>query len=522
MRSGPAEKHARNDNERHMHTPETRRAGFADIGQFIAASAQRTGHACAIDDGTRAVTYAAFEARCVQTACALNALGVAPGDRVAILAENRIEYLELAVAAARVGAILCALNWRFTPSELAHCIALTQPSVLFMSARFAALVEALEGPTIIHLGDEFEALLASAPPIAPAPEVQPDDGYIILYTSGTTGASKAALISHRAELARFALSRMDAGLAPGDGFVAWAPLFHMVALEHALHVLASGGTVYLVDGADVERIVRLAETVPQWWLVLLPGMLDRVVDAMAARGRKPAPIKIVGALADLVSPDLIAATSRLFNAPYWNTFGSTETGMLPFAGTQFRIGDRPESLAKAANSMHVFKLVDEQDQSVAIGKPGEVVVRGPTVFSGYWAAEHTNEREFRGGWFHMGDVFIARPDGLYDYVDRVKYLIKTGAENVYPAEIERVLMTDSRVLEAVVVRRPDPKWGEVPVALVCCTTPAPSREELLAFCRTKLAGYKMPKDVIFVSSVDEFPRSTSGKILRQVLEDRVR
>ena len=119
-------------------------------------------------------------------------------------------------------------------------------------------------------------------------------------------------------------------------------------------------------------------------------------------------------------------------------------------------------------------------------------------------------------------MFVARSDGLYDYVDRAKYLIKTGAENVYPAEIERVLMSDPRVLEAVVVRRPDAKWGEVPVALVCCSTPAPSREELLSFCRANLAGYKMPKDILFVASQDEFPRSTSGKILRQVLEQRVR
>lgn len=500
---------------------DTQLAGFADIAQLITATARAKGDAIAIDDGTRAVSYATFEARSSRAGNALIKLGVTPGDRIAVLAENRIEYLELAVAASRVGAILCALNWRFTASELAHCVQLTQPVLLFVSTRCGALAPAV-GPQLIQFGDEFDALLESASSISSSVIVRPEDGYIILYTSGTTGASKAALISHRAELARFCLSQIDSGLAPGDGFVAWAPLFHMVALEHALHVLAVGGTVHLVDGADIDRIVRLAETVPQWWLVLLPGMMDRVVEAMSMRGRRPAPIRIVGALADLVSPELVAATSHIFNAPYWNTFGSTETGMLPFAGTRFAIGERPLSLAKAANSLHVFKLVDETDRVVDCGEPGEVAVRGATVFSGYWNAEETNRREFRGGWFHMGDVFVARPDGLYDYVDRAKYLIKTGAENVYPAEIERVLMTDPRVLEAVVVRRPDARWGEVPVALVCCSSPAPSRDELLALCRTKLAGYKQPKEVLFVASPDEFPRSTSGKILRQVLEQRVR
>ncbi len=500
----------------------TREAGFADFGQLIAATAQRRGAAIALDDGQRALSYSAFDARANRAARALVAYGLQPGERIAVLAENRIEYLELAVAAARGGVILCALNWRFTAAELDHCITLTAPRLLFVSARHATLLDGIQGITMITFGDAYEALLAPCSEGAPPAMVEAEDGFIILYTSGTTGASKAALISHRAELARLALSRIDTALAAGDNFVAWAPLFHMVALEHALHVLALGGTVHIVDGADIDRIVYLASHVPQWWLVLLPGMVDRVVEAFARSGHKPAPLKMVGALADLVSPTLMAATSHLFQAPYWNTFGSTETGMLPFAGTRFAIGEEPASLAKAANSMHLFKLVDAEDRDVAPGMPGEVAVRGPTLFSGYWNAPETNAHDFRGGWFHMGDVFCARPDGLYDYVDRVKYLIKTGAENVYPAEIERVLMADARVLEAVVVRRADAKWGEVPVALVCCRAPAPSAAELFELCRARLPGYKQPKDIRFVASQDDFPRSTSGKIQRQELEKWVR
>jgi len=149
-------------------------------------------------------------------------------------------------------------------------------------------------------------------------------------------------------------------------------------------------------------------------------------------------------------------------------------------------------------------------------------VRGPTLFSGYWQAPEVNAREFRGGWFHMGDVFVERDDGRYDYVDRAKYLIKTGAENVYPAEIERALMSDRRVIEAVVVRRPDARWGEVPVALVACHEPRPSADELFTVCRAQLARYKQPKEIRFVDSPEAFPRSTSGKIQRQLLEQQVR
>jgi fatty-acyl-CoA synthase len=504
-----------------------RLAGFNDIAQCIASTAARQGRHIAVDDGARALDYAEFDRRAWAAAAALRALGIAAGDRVAVLAENRIEYLELALAAARTGGILAALNWRFSAPEIAHCVRLTAPALVFVSQRFLPLLrEAAIGDTrVIVLEDGWDALLEPALAAGPARlacTLDPEDGYIILYTSGTTGMSKAALISHRAEVARLALGRIDSLLAPGDNFVAWAPLFHMVALEHALHVLALGGTVHVVDGADIDRIVDLALRVPQWWLVLLPGMIDRVVDAMASRGRPPAPLKIVGALADLVSPDLVAATSRLFKAPYWNTFGSTETGMLPFAGTRFAPGERPATLAKAVNSNHLFRLVDDEDRAVARGQPGEVAVRGPTIFSGYWHAEATNAHEFRGGWFHMGDVFVEREDGRYDYVDRAKYLIKTGAENVYPAEIERALMADHRVIEAVVVRRADARWGEVPVAFVCCQHPPPSADDLFAVCAVSLARYKQPKEIRFVASPDDVPRSTSGKVQRQALEKLLR
>jgi fatty-acyl-CoA synthase len=267
-----------------------RLAGFNDIAQCIASTAARQGRHIAVDDGARALDYAEFDRRAWAAAAALRALGIAAGDRVAVLAENRIEYLELALAAARTGGILAALNWRFSAPEIAHCVRLTAPALVFVSQRFLPLLrEAAIGDTrVIVLEDGWDALLEPALAAGPARlacTLDPEDGYIILYTSGTTGMSKAALISHRAEVARLALGRIDSLLAPGDNFVAWAPLFHMVALEHALHVLALGGTVHVVDGADIDRIVDLALRVPQWWLVLLPGMIDRVVDGAAENRR---------------------------------------------------------------------------------------------------------------------------------------------------------------------------------------------------------------------------------------------
>jgi len=154
------------------------------------------------------------------------------------------------------------------------------------------------------------------------------------------------------------------------------------------------------------------------------------------------------------------------------------------------------------------------------GEPGELAIRAPTLFSGYWNNPKANSEDFRGGWFHMGDVFVRNPDGSLSFVDRRKYLIKSGGENIYPAEIERVLLTEPRVADAVVIRRSDARWGEVPVAYVVRKDETLTAQDLTTLCREHIAGYKVPKEVHFVT--DEFlPRSTTGKIMRHELEKRV-
>jgi fatty-acyl-CoA synthase len=165
----------------------------------------------------------------------------------------------------------------------------------------------------------------------------------------------------------------------------------------------------------------------------------------------------------------------------------------------------------------VLRLVDPDDRDVPDGTPGELLIRGPTLFSGYWNAPDTNARDFRNGWFHLGDVFTRNPDGTLDFVDRVKYLIKSGGENIYPAEIEQVLLRDPRVADAVVVRRTDATWGEVPIAFVARRDAALTEADLVEACRNSLARYKRPKEIRFIAAED-LPRSTTGKIQRHEVE----
>ena len=238
---------------------------------------------------------------------------------------------------------------------------------------------------------------------------------------------------------------------------------------------------------------------------------------LRARTIVPRGIKIVGVMADLVPPHEIAEITTLLQAPYGNTFGATETGCPPASSNLVPIGVAPTRLSKEQSPYCEIRLVDEQGKDVPDGASGELWMRGPTLFSGYFRSPEANEECFAGGWFHMGDAFRRNPDGTIDFVDRIKYLIKTGGENVYPAEIERVILGDARVSECCVVKRPDPKWSEVPVAFVARTDETLTADDLYARCRAELARYKQPKDIRFLA-FDAFPRSASGKVKRYELE----
>jgi fatty-acyl-CoA synthase len=502
-----------------------RRAANSTVATLFAAQAGRQPAAPAAADGARSLTYGELAGRVARLAGVLAARGAGRGARVAILSENRLEYLELTLAAAHVGAVAACQNWRLAPAELRHCIDLVQPALTFASPRHAPKLAAAAPASAgardpIVFGDDYERLLAGTTPHPGADDVDPEDPLLILYTSGTTGLPKGAVISHRAQIARNLVTRAEFGVAARDTFAAWSPLYHMGGADNSLGTLMSGGKVIVVDGFDRERLADVVAAEPLGWLLLMPGMVADFAATLEARAVRPKGIKLCGVMADLVPPAEIARITRLLGAPYANTFGATETGCPPCSSNLIPVGVVPARLSKEQSPFCEIKLVDAEDREVPAGAPGEICVRGPTLFGGYWNAAETNAHDFRGGWFHMGDVFVRNPDGTLDFVDRVKYLIKSGGENIYPAEIERVILNDPRVADAAVVRRPDARWGEVPVAFVARRDPALTDDDLFRRCRAELAGYKQPKEIRFIGA-DEFPRSASGKIQRHELEKRL-
>ncbi|PXA84816.1 acid--CoA ligase [Nostoc sp. 3335mG] len=436
--------------------------------------------------------------------------GVRRGDRVAVLSENRSEYTIVQIACAKLGAIVACQNWRLSPKELQHCVTLVEPVLLLASPRYLALADEIgAGCPIADLstmGGEGDTVHAA----------EPEDPFLIIYTSGTTGLPKAAAISQRAEIARMCALRMDLRIEPEDGYVSWAPMFHMGGTEHLLATLMSGGHGFVIDGFQVDAILDVVAAHRIGWLMLVPATIEPLLERFAERPRAVAGIKALGCMADLVPSAIVQAVTTAFGAPYLNSFGATETGMPPFSGGLIAPGSVPVSLDKQISSLIDIRLVGADGQDVAPGEPGEAWVRGPTVFSGYWNAEQANADSFRDGWFRMGDLLRQTEHG-YAFVGRSKYLIKSGGENIYPAEIERVLLADPRVVDAIVVRRPDARWGEVPVAVIARNEESFDAATVEALCRDALASYKRPRDVVFIDMA-LFPRSASGKIIREEVE----
>lgn len=499
----------------------TETAAYAlTVADLLRKQAGTRAHAVALQDARGVLSYVELDRAASRLAQALLVRGLRAGDRVAVLSENCREYLQLQLAAAKIGVVVACLNWRLADAEITHCLRLVSPCMVFVSLRHAPTLARVEHgvPQVILIETQFDTFLSGVLEDDPLIDVDPEQGLVILYTSGTTGLPKGAVISQRAMVARAMCFAGEYGITAEHTYVAWSPLFHMAATDFSLATLMIGGKVVVQDGLDVDRLCATIAAEPIGWLVAMPGMIDVLIDGLRRNATRPRGVCVVGAMADLVPLQQIADLTGLLNAPYINSFGATETGLAPASGALLAPGVVPTSLAKRESAFCSLRLVDADDRDVPLGTPGEAALRGPTLFSGYWNAPETNAHDFRGGWFHMGDLFVRQADGSLNFVDRAKYLIKSGGENIYPAEIERVLLAHEAVLDAAVVRRSDAQWGEVPLAFVALKPGAAADAQALTqWCRAQLAGYKVPKDIRFVDAA-AFPRSSTGKIQRHEIE----
>jgi acyl-CoA synthetase (AMP-forming)/AMP-acid ligase II len=475
---------------------------------------------CMVGEG-RSLTFAECDRRADQLAAALAARGVVAGDRVALLALNEVEYLEIQVAAQRLGAILVPLNYRLAVAELAFIAGDAGARLLIHGPGQAEPARALGLPTL-HLGPEgvgesYEQLLADHPDPERRGPLEVGAAACILYTSGTTGRPKGAVLSNLALYARAAAHGVELPIAPGEVFVQTLPMFH-IASNLSYGFTYCGATNVLVKAFDAEAVTDTIARHAATHVLLVPTTINMLCNHPVASTADFSSLRTVLYGASPIAPEVLRRAIEVFGCGFVQFFGMTETS----GCTLLRAADHdpvrfPERLASAGTDTVSFetRVVDAADRELPPGEVGEIVTRGPAVMTGYWNQPEASAEALRNGWMHTGDLGYRAADGYLYVTDRLKDMIVSGAENVYPREVEDVLFEHPDVLDAAVIGVPDERWGERVHAVVCLR---PGRSlgaaALQAFCRERLASYKCPRSVAFV---EELPRNVTGKVLKREL-----
>jgi len=473
-------------------------------------------------------TYGAMARRVVELAGGLSERGVGRGQVVALLSYNCPEFLETIFAANYLGAIAMPINWRLAAPEVRYILEHSAASALVCDEALADLAdEASRGiePAIVracissHVPSEGWTTLASlrAPDaITPVATVAGDDIHRLMYTSGTTGRPKGVMISHAnlawknlAHIVEFGFTGSDLGLACG-------PLYHVGALDlTTTSLVAAGATVILHRSFDAASVVDELERSRVTTVWLAPAMVNAMMALPGIEQRDLSSVRVVVNGGEKMPIPLIERLQHTFPSAWFaDAYGLTET----VSGDTFL--DRASMVSKLGSvgrpCLYLeLDIWDGDGRSLPAGERGEIVMRGPKVFRGYWRDPEATADAFAGGWFHTGDVGVRDEDDYLYIVDRFKDMIVSGGENIASSEIERVLHEHDEVVEVAVVGRPDSRWGEVPVAFVVLRQGSPtSAQDLVGHCQAQLARFKVPKAITFI---DALPRNPSGKVLKREL-----
>jgi fatty-acyl-CoA synthase len=492
------------------------------IAQWIDHHAGATPGKTAIRFGTRNISYAELAQQIERLASALDANGVRHGSCVAWLGYNSPEMLALLFACARIGALFMPLNWRLAAPEHKQMLVDCPPAVLFVEPDFVAQTESI----LAELGDlrsvvmgahregwqAWEAFCAAGTAAAPRAEADPQTPLLICYTSGSTGRPKGVLLSQDA-LAWNADNSADMhDLTAEDRILTTLPLFHVGGLNNqTTPALAAGATVVLHPRFDVEATFDAIERERITLTVLVPAQLDMLMAHPRWTTADFSSLRSITTGSTIVQERLIRAVNAR-GVPLIQVYGSTETCPIAVYVKAADAERKAGSTGKPAVHCRM-RLVDDLDRDIDAGATGEILIQGPNVMLGYWNNPEASAEALRGGWFHSGDMGHLDAEGYLTVDGRKKEMIISGGENIYPAEIENVLLDCPDIAEASVVGRPDPRWGEIVVAVVA---PKQGRSleaaQVLKLFEGRIARYKHPREVVFVG---QLPKTALGKIRKE-------
>ncbi|MFT2014899.1 AMP-binding protein [Streptomyces sp. 796.1] len=483
---------------------------------------QQRPDALAVVAGERALSWRELDARTDALASALLDRGVRRGERIVVSSPNRAEVLELYLAAGKAGVIVCPVNHTFPAPEVAHVIGNVEPIGVFAEqAVLDRLGDAFGTGWRVALGSPAYEAMASGPARLLALPRQ-DDVYAILHTSATTGLAKGVTVTHRSISACYTGMAAELGLGPHDVMVNPCPLFHG-SMVIGLAVLAAGGTLVLEREFAPQRFLADVAAHRATRAFLVPAMVRFALRTRAFETTDLSSLTDVMFGGAPMPDEVLHEALERFPCPLRSIYGITEGGG-PIATMLFEPAHlnggadgadelRLRSAGRMLPGCHI-EIHDRAGHRVPPGEIGELCVRGDGRMVGYWRNEAATAEVVRDGWLHTGDVAYADPDGFLYLVDRLGDVLIRGGQNVYPAEVERVLAAQPGVRDVAVVGAPSAEWGEVPVAFVAATEPDPQAAPLLTACVAELASYKRPVRIVFVP---EIPRSTAGKVLRRVL-----
>jgi long-chain acyl-CoA synthetase len=444
--------------------------------------------------------------------------GLKKGDRIGVLSQNCYEFVLLYGAAAKLGAVMLPINWRLTPSEVEYILADGQARFFFVGPEYKNMVKDISGRLRFvekfftfgtGEGDfaEFSSLMGHKGSFENV-EVSQNDPYLIIHTAAVTGKPRGATLSHGNIIAANLQRMATVGIREDDAYLHLLPLFHIADLAIAFSVMHAGGKNVLMAKFDPELALQLIEKEKITTIGEFPPMLGMLLEKMEGKNYDLSSLRNVSGIDH---PSNIEKLKKKTNVEFWIGFGQSETsGMV----TVCPYTEKPGSAGKEGPLARI-KLVDEHDREVETGQPGEICVRGPLVFLGYWNLEEDNRYTFRDGWHHTGDIGRLDENGYLWYVKRKaeKELMKPGGENVYPAEVEKVILEHPEVADVSVVGVRDVEWGEA-IKAVCVLKPGSSlsKQSLIDFVASRIARFKKPKYVDYVSAL---PKTQDGSIDRE-------
>jgi long-chain acyl-CoA synthetase len=504
---------------------------IASVADIVRHHAEIRPDRTAVIDGERSRTWGELFERAARAAQALTAAGVGPGDRIAFFDKNSLEHFEIFYGAAMLNAVCVDPNWRLAAPEVQFIVDDAEAKVVVYHAEFDPILDAIADglPNVrqfVRIGsddgphEDYETWITAHDPIDPEEPSSSTDVAFQLYSSGTTGRPKGVMISNDNFFALLPLATGIWELTSESVNLAAMPLFHIGGGGWATAGMYLGCTTVVMRDLDPLALAALIERHRVTHAFLVPAVLTFMLATPGLSAEQLESMEVVLYGASPISEEVLAKSLQLFGCRFWQAYGLTETtGAIVNLSPEDHDPEGPNphrlrSCGKPGPGVEL-RIVDEEGSDVPTGGVGEIWIRSPQVMLGYWKLPEETMKAVVDGWFRSGDAGYLDTDGYLYIHDRIKDMIVSGGENVYPAEVENVLMAHPGVADVAVIGVPDDKWGEVPRAIIVASRGAqPAANEIIAFARERLAGFKVPKSIEFV---DALPRNPSGKVLKQEL-----